>query len=39
MSDHGLAFEREWQAELFAGPDAREEMAAYVQKRPAKFGG
>ncbi len=37
--EYGLALERELQAELFAGPDAREGMAAYVQKRRANFGG
>jgi enoyl-CoA hydratase/carnithine racemase len=37
--EYGLALERELQAELFNGPDAREGMTAYVQKRKANFGG
>jgi enoyl-CoA hydratase len=35
--DQGLALERELQAELFASDDAREGLAAYVEKRQAKF--
>ncbi len=36
--EYGLAFERELQAELFNGPDAREGLAAYVEKRKPQFG-
>jgi enoyl-CoA hydratase/carnithine racemase len=35
----GLALERELQAQLFASEDAREGIAAYVEKRTAKFRG
>ncbi len=35
----GLALERELQAKLFASEDAREGIAAYVEKRPAQFRG
>jgi enoyl-CoA hydratase len=37
--EQGLALERELQAELFASEDAREGLAAYVEKRPAVFKG
>jgi enoyl-CoA hydratase/carnithine racemase len=37
--DAGLALERELQAELFASEDAREGLAAYIEKRPAAFKG
>ena len=37
--ESGLALERELQAKLFASEDAREGIAAYVEKRPAKFQG
>ena len=37
--EQGLAFERELQAELFASEDAREGIAAYVEKRKASFQG
>ena len=35
----GLALERELQARLFASDDAREGIAAFVEKRPARFEG
>src|SRR5262245_46565967 len=35
----GLALERELQAKLFASADAKEGIAAFVQKRPARFQG
>lgn len=35
--EQGLALERELQAELFASEDAREGLAAYVEKRAATF--
>ena len=34
-----LAIERELQQQLFTSEDAREGLNAYVEKRPAKFGG
>lgn len=37
--EQGLALERELQAELFASEDAREGIAAYVEKRKASFQG
>jgi len=37
--EQGLALERELQAELFASDDAREGIAAYLEKRPAAFKG
>jgi enoyl-CoA hydratase/carnithine racemase len=37
--EQGLAFERELQAELFASADAREGLAAYVEKRTPSFRG
>lgn len=37
--EQGLAYERELQAELFASEDAREGIAAYVEKRKASFQG
>jgi enoyl-CoA hydratase/carnithine racemase len=37
--EQGLAVERELQAELFASEDAREGLAAYVEKRGATFSG
>jgi enoyl-CoA hydratase/carnithine racemase len=37
--EQGLALERELQAELFASEDAREGLAAYVEKRAATFKG
>jgi enoyl-CoA hydratase/carnithine racemase len=37
--EQGLALERELQAELFASNDAREGLAAYLQKREAVFSG
>jgi enoyl-CoA hydratase/carnithine racemase len=35
--EQGLALERELQAELFATADAKEGIAAYVQKRKPTF--
>ena len=35
--EQGLAFERELQAELFNSDDAREGLAAYIEKRSASF--
>jgi enoyl-CoA hydratase/carnithine racemase len=35
----GLTLERELQARLFASADAREGIAAFVEKRSAKFSG
>ena len=35
----GLALERELQAALFKSADAKEGIAAFVEKRPAKFEG
>ncbi|QDU83639.1 putative enoyl-CoA hydratase [Planctomycetes bacterium Pla163] len=35
----GLALERELQARLFASDDAKEGLAAFVEKRPARFEG
>jgi enoyl-CoA hydratase/carnithine racemase len=37
--EQGLALERELQAELFSSADAREGLAAYLEKRPASFSG
>jgi enoyl-CoA hydratase len=37
--ESGLTLERELQARLFASADAREGIAAYVEKRPASFEG
>jgi enoyl-CoA hydratase/carnithine racemase len=37
--DAGLALERELQAKLFASGDAREGLAAFLEKRPAAFRG
>ncbi|MBM3987531.1 MAG: enoyl-CoA hydratase/isomerase family protein [Planctomycetes bacterium] len=37
--DAGLALERELQAKLFASLDAKEGIAAYIEKRPAQFQG
>jgi enoyl-CoA hydratase/carnithine racemase len=37
--DAGLALERELQAKLFASSDAKEGIAAYVEKRKAQFKG
>ena len=37
--DAGLALERELQAKLFASADAKEGIAAYVEKRAAQFQG
>mgnify|MGYP002625043154 CR=1 FL=1 len=37
--DAGLALERELQAKLFASADAREGIAAFVEKRAARFEG
>ncbi len=36
--ESGLALERELQQRLFNGPDAKEGLAAFLGKRPAKFG-
>ena len=35
----GLAVERELQQQLFKGPDSKEGMAAFLERRPAQFGG
>jgi enoyl-CoA hydratase/carnithine racemase len=35
--EQGLAIERELQSGLFASDDAKEGLAAYVQKRKATF--
>ena len=35
----GLALERELQARLFASADAKEGVAAFIEKRQAKFTG
>jgi enoyl-CoA hydratase/carnithine racemase len=35
----GLSLERELQQRLFEGEDAAEGLAAYLEKRPAKFAG
>ncbi|HEX2066585.1 MAG TPA: enoyl-CoA hydratase-related protein, partial [Candidatus Thermoplasmatota archaeon] len=37
--EYGLAIERELQAKLFASKDAKEGIAAYVEKRVANFKG
>lgn len=37
--EYGLAIERELQAKLFASDDAREGLAAFVEKRTAQFSG
>lgn len=37
--ESGLALERELQAKLFSSDDAREGIAAFVEKRPAQFTG
>jgi enoyl-CoA hydratase/carnithine racemase len=36
--ESGLTLERELQARLFASPDAKEGLAAYLEKRTPKFG-
>ena len=36
--EQGLALERELQAKLFSGPDAKEGLAAFMDKRKAEFG-
>ncbi|MEO0652155.1 MAG: enoyl-CoA hydratase/isomerase family protein [Planctomycetota bacterium] len=36
--EQGLALERELQAKLFSGPDAKEGLAAFMDKREPKFG-
>ena len=35
--EQGLALERELQAKLFSGPDAKEGLAAFMEKREPKF--
>jgi enoyl-CoA hydratase len=35
--ESALALERELQASLFSSQDAKEGLAAYVEKRPAEF--
>jgi len=37
--EQGLAIERELQANLFSGPNAKEGMAAFLGKRAPEFGG
>jgi enoyl-CoA hydratase/carnithine racemase len=37
--EYGLALERELQQELFQSEDAREGLAAYVEKRKPQFKG
>lgn len=37
--EQGLALERELQAELFSSSDAKEGLAAYIEKRKASFSG
>jgi enoyl-CoA hydratase len=37
--EQGLALERELQAQLFSSADAKEGLAAYVEKRKAAFAG
>jgi enoyl-CoA hydratase len=36
--EQGLALERELQAKLFSGPDAKEGLAAFMEKRKPSFG-